>query len=519
MQYRLKDLTINLTEQTVHQSECALCVTGLNFRLLAYLIEQGTRVASYDDIIDAVWSPSHVNNDTVTQRIRLLRVALNDTNKQPAYIRSVRGVGYQLCCPPTAIDPNENLNSGITHAKSLQPVLTGAFIAVALAVLSMVYLNWPVTATPVGDSLYDQTLSRAQHFLHQRESEDIDRALTLLAKIETRGSGDPEWLIAKSLSLSTQVCRFGAKREHADYAEQLARQAALYNHHKADALAAVAYSYDCRGDTSNAINGYREAIASESRADPGTYSALAYLLGETGQIAESLAIHKGLETDQAERHFLYLQLARNYALLQYNNLAAHYYKLSFDLYPENPFSNVAYPTFLFSEGLFKQAEILLNIAEARPHHSDLYLLKAELHLAANSPRQAQQALEQAVGAKSDFPFYQTLLQISQPEPDMNALRSRLAALSGAGELSQNPTMHLETALLHSHLNNTSAAQKALTHAVRAGYLNTDYLMHSHLYSALRELPDFDAIVSLSHTLVAQQRDAVPEEFLAFTAHE
>ncbi len=81
----------------------ALDVSGLSFQLFAYLPGQGQRVVGFDELIQAVWAPAVVGEETVTQRVKLLRQALGDDARRPRYLRSVRGQGYQLVDLPVAL--------------------------------------------------------------------------------------------------------------------------------------------------------------------------------------------------------------------------------------------------------------------------------------------------------------------------------------------------------------------------------------------------------------------------------
>lgn len=521
MRYRFCDLTVDTETQDVYRGDEKLEVSGLNFRLLAFFMQCGTQTASFDEFVESVWAPTQVSNETVTQRVRLLRVALGDHQKKPRYIRSVRGTGYQLCAMPEEVLEStvttETVSSPTRSFTRLLSISAGLIVCVTTAI---VYLSgWKTDSKPKVTSLYDQRLARAQYFLKQREADDIERALALLAKIELDGKHDPQWLLAKSLSLSTKVCRFGAALTVADEAQALAGSAMSFAGFESQALTALAYNHDCRGETQKAINKYRQAIEHSSHSELEGYSALAYLLGETGYLAESLAMHKKLETEGNSDSFLYLQLSRNYALLQYNKLAMQYYRLSFDLYPENIFSNVAYPSFLFSQGLLEQSGQVLEIAETRAYHADLYLLKAEHYLLEGEPTLALNALNQATIAKADFPFYRTLLLLNQPEPDTHALRVRLDEIATESLVQNQATTHLEAALINTQLVDIDAAQKSLTEAIQAGFLDKGYLEHSRLLASLRELPSYNDMLMQLDELVAKQRALVPAENLILTMVE
>ena len=67
------------------------------FRLLRHFLEHPGRVFSRSQLLDAVWGrDSDVEERTVDVHIRRLRKALNDEDKRPDVIRTVRSAGYAL---------------------------------------------------------------------------------------------------------------------------------------------------------------------------------------------------------------------------------------------------------------------------------------------------------------------------------------------------------------------------------------------------------------------------------------
>jgi TolB-like protein/DNA-binding winged helix-turn-helix (wHTH) protein len=94
--YQVADLTVDTGRVTVQRAGQPIAVTGLSFDLLVALIEAAPRVVSQDELMDRVWSGLVVGPETVSQRIKLLRDALDDDPKHPRYIAGVRGRGYRL---------------------------------------------------------------------------------------------------------------------------------------------------------------------------------------------------------------------------------------------------------------------------------------------------------------------------------------------------------------------------------------------------------------------------------------
>jgi len=130
MYYYLDDLTIDTVKKKVWRSQQSLKVSGLNFQFLSFMLNKDTAVVTFDELIDGVWSPAIVNEDTVTQRVLLLRNALGDNTHNPRYIRSVRGRGYQLVAQPIT----DNMMAKTT---GLQTGLRCPLIALTACVLTI----------------------------------------------------------------------------------------------------------------------------------------------------------------------------------------------------------------------------------------------------------------------------------------------------------------------------------------------------------------------------------------------
>lgn len=97
--YRVLDLEIDLGRQSVWRGRQELALPDLSFRLLAALVRSAPDRVDKDDLIRDIWDDVVVSDETLAQRVRLLRQALGDNGKNSRYIASVRGRGYRLICP------------------------------------------------------------------------------------------------------------------------------------------------------------------------------------------------------------------------------------------------------------------------------------------------------------------------------------------------------------------------------------------------------------------------------------
>jgi DNA-binding winged helix-turn-helix (wHTH) protein/TolB-like protein len=67
--------------------------------LLQYLIEHQDRIVSKEELLEKLWLHGDYRENSLTQSIRELRLALNDNAKQPSFIKTFPQRGYQWICP------------------------------------------------------------------------------------------------------------------------------------------------------------------------------------------------------------------------------------------------------------------------------------------------------------------------------------------------------------------------------------------------------------------------------------
>lgn len=126
--FRVLDLVADLDQETVSRGKQRIDLPELSFRLLAVLIDHAPNEVSKDDLIREVWGDVVVGDETLAQRVRLLRQALGEDGQSPRYFVSVRGRGYRLICdakPVTELTPPGNVRAGLIAATIV--VIAAAF--------------------------------------------------------------------------------------------------------------------------------------------------------------------------------------------------------------------------------------------------------------------------------------------------------------------------------------------------------------------------------------------------------
>jgi len=143
--YRVGDLSIDGDTFEVRRGDGErISLPGLTFDLLLALARRAPRVVDSEELIAEVWSGAAVSDETLIQRVALLRRALDDDAREPRYVRSVRGRGYCL------VAPVEKLDAAAVGDRSwrLPPRWAVAVAILALGTLFAAWWMWRPSPSP-----------------------------------------------------------------------------------------------------------------------------------------------------------------------------------------------------------------------------------------------------------------------------------------------------------------------------------------------------------------------------------
>ena len=94
--YRVGDVLVDARTGAVTRQADRIELPPLSFALLVALLRHAPEVVRRQELLDEVWDGALVNDEALSQRVRLLREALGDDAGQPQYVASVRGWGYRI---------------------------------------------------------------------------------------------------------------------------------------------------------------------------------------------------------------------------------------------------------------------------------------------------------------------------------------------------------------------------------------------------------------------------------------
>jgi DNA-binding winged helix-turn-helix (wHTH) protein/tetratricopeptide (TPR) repeat protein len=94
--YRFKSFVLNISERRLSQNEKAVPLTPKAFDVLTYLVERGGHLVLKDELMQAVWPDSFVDEVNLPRTIHTLRSALGEDKNGNKFIETVPTKGYRF---------------------------------------------------------------------------------------------------------------------------------------------------------------------------------------------------------------------------------------------------------------------------------------------------------------------------------------------------------------------------------------------------------------------------------------
>ncbi|MEM1263261.1 MAG: winged helix-turn-helix domain-containing protein [Pseudomonadota bacterium] len=174
------DLTIDLSRHRVSRDGLALHLPPLSFRLLHALAVRAPAVATADELLSSVWSDRVVGNETLTQRIKLLRDALGEDASQPRYIELVRGVGYRFAGPVSLVNSDSPAPAPSSTKRRLVITSAAAALVAAIALVAAPRFTADRTASVSAQpEVAHAAYLRARFFYDRRQKGDLTESIRL----------------------------------------------------------------------------------------------------------------------------------------------------------------------------------------------------------------------------------------------------------------------------------------------------------------------------------------------------
>jgi DNA-binding response OmpR family regulator len=101
--HQFGDCELDLVSHRLVRDGKEIPLTPKEFALLAYLVKRAGRALTRDDILNAVWGESiFVSGRSIDRCVNTLRAKIEPDPHRPAYIHTIREIGYRFEPPATA---------------------------------------------------------------------------------------------------------------------------------------------------------------------------------------------------------------------------------------------------------------------------------------------------------------------------------------------------------------------------------------------------------------------------------
>ncbi len=528
--YRIRDLAIDVGAASLARGGESLHLPRLSFDLLVALTRRAPDVVPADELITEVWQGTAVSNETLTQRVALLRRALDDNAKDPLYVRSVRGRGYQLVPIVQANGQDEEPSSirpSIRRSRRWAWVATAALLATTIA--GWVYNNqrhpasaengWALVTRPPDVA---ELLERAEAYLKRQQESDNEVAVELLEKALTLEPEHLDVLAALSLALSHQVTKFNRPEEVAERATLLAQQAIELAPGHARAHQALGLALDSQGRITPALESYRRAHDLDADRTDALASA-AHLLQVRGRLAEALEANLQVLRSGDEPHYLEVQIGTTLSLLGFEETAIVWLDRARELRPSNVFAALTRARLELSHGRPDEADRVAAAALERGiRRAELWVIRGDVAWLWGDLDKARDAYDEAKAIYPDSGYVHTrrsilavtldLLLRNQQVDEVHRRITAIREIRAAGN--ELPSLAIGEASLHAAFEQWDEALQALDVAIDLGFRDAGLLIHDPALARLQENPAFQQRLERIRRLVeAERRTVLAAEWL------
>lgn len=524
-QFRLLNARVDRRRRLLWVDGRRVALSTLTFDLLLALAESSA-VLSSEDLIRRVWHGRVVSDDTVTQRIKLLRQALGDDSRQPRFIETVRGRGYRLL--PTlqpdllpeadSIDSPDPASGGSPDSPSRSRLwlvtLTAALLVIGLlwrqqSPIPAESVDSPGITTPSAPVAGDY-LARAWQHLGQHQVADYRSARRLFTEALSHDPENAEAMAGLSMALTQGVTKFEQPHNDLIEAEALAERSIDASPNRHHGHLALASALDAAGQVQPAIDAYQDTLEIDPR-HPGAMASLAYLYQVRGRLVEALRMNLTLAQRGHQLPYLELQMGQTLHLLGFDDVAGGWLQRTEALQPDNVFAAATLARHAMVTGDRGVAmQVLTDALDRGVSYPEVSVLQGMIHWLDDDLPAARAAFERAAGSKA-HPHSRPQVALALMDADRARQQVLVQQIRGAIDAGDTwPENYLMLAELHTGLADHHSALAALERLHQAGFLNYRWLNLLPTLKDLRQHPDYRQRLQQMRADVREQRTQVIE---------
>lgn len=518
-------LIIDLRLRKVWCDDTALDVSGLTFTMLRALVLADNQVLSNDALVAAVWKNKVVSDETVAQRISLLRKSLG--GEKNTYIESVRGEGYRWVQSVSAVPLDTSGNTSTHYSNTKKRLIVGmvAFLIVAVLIGISQIIDSPVATVERRESAIDVDtliLNRADKYASHFNARDNANAIQLYRQYLQTHPDDIRAIRGLTQALLHAVSKFGGAVEllvdAGTYSEDLINQ----NPHEPYHIWLRGFYFDVQGNITDAIAWYEKGVVAAPDSNE-LKGALAHLYVQKGRLYDALVLND--ETKGSEQHYQFLQTAQIYRLAGLKKQALDSFHLAYRLSPDDAFTNIALAQQYIVDGQLDMAQSVIDqLHQARIVTAGTKQVEAIILLMQDKRLPANDAIKQAMQLKPGSVYAEAWGDWMQREADTQSgaiadstinsvLEKPWGPEAAIEQLNQWPNIWVMKAIKAQANARSEQALHYLKLAVSQGYLDHQWLETIPPFASLRGNPEWVALIALAKQKAALEKRKI-EKYLS-----
>ncbi|MGB6230963.1 MAG: winged helix-turn-helix domain-containing protein [Litorimonas sp.] len=502
MRVRLGDLTVDADQRSVSRDGVPIRLPDLSFDALVALVRAAPEPLSAGQLAAAVWRIDHVSAETVAQRLTLLRKALGDDPKNPAYIRTVRGRGYAACGPVETVATEE----AFTARPVRNPGMMAAVVCVGLVAVAVLAVSWPDSDRSAGltePSASAVLTDRAQAHLSLHQSAETDTAIGLLRDALEADPDDLSAQVTLSFALTTRATKFRALDTDRPEAEALARSVIETDRNHSNAWSALAYSLGSQGRIDEALSAYRRAYDINPANAPALSSA-AHLHLLRGDLHRALQLEFRSRRAGGRSRYAEVQIAQSLDLIGHP-AAADWYAEALRLNPGQVVVVGEIARSHIRQG--DPAAALESLASVKGDDAmspAILRLRSRAALSLDRIEEARRHLA-AAGTFADIEAAALDASLGDASAATALLQGDMVAKMGD---TPDPQFRVVCAELAASVGRLSLTHDWLSQAVDLGWRDVGWLRHSPFLRSYLETQDGQALMERLDRILAGQRESI-----------
>lgn len=129
--------SVDVAERRLYRDADVVPLVRKVFDLLLLLLQDPGHLKTREELIDALWPDTIVEEQGLTSKMHALRRALGDEGREPQYIETVRGIGYRFIAPVITELPADAAGSAaVSRAVNARRLLPGLAAVLLLALMA-----------------------------------------------------------------------------------------------------------------------------------------------------------------------------------------------------------------------------------------------------------------------------------------------------------------------------------------------------------------------------------------------